>query len=149
LIDVVSKNGNLLLGLTPRADGSIPEHQVEVLLKLGQWLKEFGEAIYGTRPWIQAEGMAISSEDGIPLRFVKKEEKIYTFLLSRPRSRKLVLKPFDGVLKARSSTSIEMLGEEQLKWSQTSHGIEIELPKYLYPSPAYIVKIEPAPEIEK
>uniref|UniRef100_A0A7C5TIP5 alpha-L-fucosidase n=1 Tax=Ignisphaera aggregans TaxID=334771 RepID=A0A7C5TIP5_9CREN len=149
LIDVISKNGNLLLGVTPRADGTIPEHQVEVLLKLGQWLKTYCEAIYGTRPWIQAEGIAISSDDAIQLRFVKKEEKLYAFLLGKPRSRKLILKPLDGGFKAKESTSIEMLGEEPIKWRQISYGIEIELPRYIYLSPVYIIKIEPIPEIEK
>ena len=49
-IDVVSKNGVVLLNISPRADGSIPAEQVAVLEKMGGWLKEYGEAIYGTRP---------------------------------------------------------------------------------------------------
>lgn len=49
-IDVVSKNGVVLLNISPRADGSIPAEQVAVLEKMGAWLKEYGEAIYNTRP---------------------------------------------------------------------------------------------------
>lgn len=51
LVDIVSKNGVLLLNISPRSDGVIPSNQQEVLLQMGAWLKQHGEAIYGTRPW--------------------------------------------------------------------------------------------------
>jgi len=50
LIDIVSKNGNLLMNIGPRSDGTIPE-QVQQVLDVGAWLNVNGEAIYGTRPW--------------------------------------------------------------------------------------------------
>ncbi|MFI7108244.1 alpha-L-fucosidase [Nonomuraea sp. NPDC050227] len=53
LVDTVAKNGNLLLNIGPRADGSLPESQVERLRHLGAWLAAHGEAIYGTRPWVR------------------------------------------------------------------------------------------------
>ncbi|HMS36158.1 MAG TPA: alpha-L-fucosidase, partial [Arachnia sp.] len=54
LVDVVSKNGNLLINVGPRADGSIPELQLAAMRELGAWLGTNGEAVYGTRPWIRA-----------------------------------------------------------------------------------------------
>lgn len=149
LIDIISKNGNLLIGITPQADGTIPLHQAKVILKLGSWLSINGKAIYGTRPWIIAEGIGIGFRDGIPLRFARKENKLYVYILSKPRSRKLLLKPFEGVLKLKSNTYIEIIGEESIEWSQTSNGIEIKIPKYLSPQPVYVIEIEPVPDLEK
>jgi alpha-L-fucosidase len=60
LVDIVSKNGNLLLNVGPMADGTIPDVQAELLRGLGQWLKTYGEAIFGTRPWHRAEGTTIA-----------------------------------------------------------------------------------------
>ena len=54
LVDVVSKNGNLLINVGPRADGSIPELQAAALEQLGEWMRGHGGALYGTRPWFHA-----------------------------------------------------------------------------------------------
>ena len=51
LIDIVSKNGNLLVNVGPRSDGTIPEQVQSILRDIGSWLKTNGEGIYGTRPW--------------------------------------------------------------------------------------------------
>lgn len=53
IIENTSKNGNLLLNISPRADGTIPQEQQDVLLAIGAWLQVNGEAIHGTRPWVK------------------------------------------------------------------------------------------------
>jgi alpha-L-fucosidase len=64
LVDIVSKNGQLLLNVGPRADGTIPEGARQVLKKVGAWLKIHGEAIYDTRPWcVAGEGPTKKSVD--------------------------------------------------------------------------------------
>ncbi|PZF84822.1 alpha-L-fucosidase [Jiangella anatolica] len=51
LVDIVTRGGNLLLNVGPRADGTIPDEQLTPLRGLGEWLAAHGEAVYGTRPW--------------------------------------------------------------------------------------------------
>jgi alpha-L-fucosidase len=82
LVDIVSKNGNLLLNVGPMADGTIPPVQVDLLRGVGAWLATYGEAIYGTRPWERAEGATTS---GGRVRFTRRAsaegETIYALFL--------------------------------------------------------------------
>ena len=73
LSDVVSKNGNLLIGIGPKANGDIPKEEVQRLLVLGNWLKKYGDAIYKTRPfWLMPESATLSQ---IPVRFTLSTDK--------------------------------------------------------------------------
>ncbi len=73
LVDVVSKNGNLLINVGPRADGTIPELQEAAMLAMGAWLEVNGEAIYGTRPW-HRPGDALG---GSPVSYTTKGADLY------------------------------------------------------------------------
>ena len=96
LVDVISKNGNLLLNVGPRADGSIPALQLAALESLGAWMVTNGEAVYGTRPWIRA------SDPGVA--YTCKGNQVFCHSLA-PQSGALVLPP-----ELASSTSVRWLG---------------------------------------
>ncbi|PHM05575.1 alpha-L-fucosidase, partial [Nostoc sp. 'Peltigera malacea cyanobiont' DB3992] len=73
-VDIVSKNGNLLLNIGPNADGSISKLQTERLLGLGKWLDVNGEAIFGSRYWIRSEDV---STQGIRVRYTTNKGNLY------------------------------------------------------------------------
>jgi alpha-L-fucosidase len=81
LVDIVSNNGNLLLNLGPRSDGSISEIQFDRLHALGRWLQVNGEGIFGTRPWLRASA---KTSTGTDIRFTCKGGNLYAFLLGEP-----------------------------------------------------------------
>jgi alpha-L-fucosidase len=85
-IDGVSKNGNLLLNVGPRANGAIPEAQAARLKAFGTWLRANGAAIYGTRPWVRAEGL---TGDGLPVRFTSAAGRLNLIVLGQPRGERL------------------------------------------------------------
>ena len=88
-VDIVSKNGNLLLNVGPRGeDARIPEIQLERLRWLGDFLAVNGEAIYDSRPWKRAEG---TTREGIPVRFTCRDRTLYATLLGTPESRVVTL----------------------------------------------------------
>jgi alpha-L-fucosidase len=103
LIDTVSKNGNLLLNVGPKADGTIPEMQQKPLLELGKWLSVNGEAIYDTRPWNRAEGQI---SDGTKVRFTAKEKTVYAHIQKAPASNEIKLNQFNG----EKFTQVSLLG---------------------------------------
>ena len=84
-VDIVTKNGNLLLNVAPRGeDARIPDVQLDRLRWLGDFLADAGEAIHGTRPWTRAEG---ETRDGVPVRFTERDGRLYATLLGTPASR--------------------------------------------------------------
>lgn len=135
LVDIVSKNGNLLLDVGPEADGTIPPVQMSRLLALGAWLKQNGEAIYATHPWKRAEG---ETTDGLHVRFTQKDSALYATLLGQPKTSVITLK----TLSPKAGSEIRLLGEAKaLKWSQQGDDIKVELPAKLPGQYAYVLRI--------
>jgi alpha-L-fucosidase len=137
LVDIISKNGNLLLNVGPMPDGRIPEIQKKILLGIGNWLEINGEGIYGTRSWERAEG---KTKDNLEVRFTCKNEILFIHLLSRP-----VGKAFEIIsLKIPQNSEIFMLGyKNQLKWEQYGEDLIISTPENLKESPVYVFKVIP------
>lgn len=145
LVDIVSKNGNLLLNVGPKADGTISDEDKAVLLEIGEWMEKNGEAIYGSRPWrIAAEGPTKVAEgqftDGKDkvftaedFRFTVKGDSLYAICLHYPEDGRVTIKAlgeqdashlpkFHGIIKR-----IEILGfEEQPVWNRDGEGLHIE-----------------------
>jgi alpha-L-fucosidase len=136
LVDIVSKNGNLLLDVGPEADGTIPPVQMERLRALGAWLHQNGEAIYGTHPWKRAEG---KTNDSIDVRFTQKNGDLFATLLGKPKSSSIMIKN----VTAAPSSEITLLGNSApLKWSQQGEDVQVSLPAKLLGNYAYVLKMK-------
>lgn len=141
-VDIVSKNGNLLLDVGPKADGTIPELQVERLKGLGQWLDVNGEAIFGTQPWLKAESNTTS---GVPVRFTFKKGKLFAILLEKPGNSKIRIPD----LIAEDGTMLHLLGSGgTLHWKNEEEGMSIELPAHMDDAPAYTISFSAQPMIK-
>jgi alpha-L-fucosidase len=121
-IDIVSKNGNLLLNVGPRADGTIHELQRRCLLGLGAWLDTNGEAVRGTRPWKRASS---TTEDGIDVRFTQREGTLYALLLGRPKTPEVRIRD----LTAAPGSTARWLGTDaDLSWEQHGTDLTVRVP---------------------
>lgn len=142
-VDIVSKNGNLLLNVGPLADGTIPEIQRERLLGLGEWLDVNGAAIFDTRPWEVAEG---ETDSGVGVRFTQKDGDLYAMLLDTPAAHTVEIKG----LRCASDAAIRLLGDEKpLVWRATDRGMAVTLNGALPAAPAHALHISPAPAWEQ
>lgn len=134
-IDIVSKNGNLLLNVGPKANGSIPEGQLVRLRGLGDWLKINGEAIYATRPWTRASAQTVG---GGRVRFTKKGNTLYLFLLDEPAGNSVTIKDF----KIDAGKKVTLLdGNAAVSYKNDGADLKIELPGNFQKSTAYAFKI--------
>jgi alpha-L-fucosidase len=139
LVDIVSKNGNLLLNVGPMLGGKIPDIQKDRLVGLKAWLDVNGEAIFATRPWIRAEG---STAAGTGIRFTSKDDSLYATLMGTPAGSEVEI----TYIKAHPDTTITLLGREgPLQWTQEGEDLKIVIGEPLPEKPAYVLKLTPAP----
>lgn len=142
-VDVVSKNGTLLLSIPQRGDGTIDEREVAFLEKLGAWTKVNGEGIFGSRPWtVFGEGptkiprgragdavIAFTPED---IRFTTKDGRLYLFLLAEPTGTTVVKSLGLDAPTGRRIKTLELVGSaEPLRWRQDGAALHIEKPARL------------------
>ncbi len=136
LVDIVAKNGNLLLDVGPEPDGTIPPIQVDRLHKLGAWLKQNGDAIFDTKPWIRATG---KTADGIDVRFTAKDNAIYAVLLDRPKGSSVTLLDVD----ASPHTRATMLGSgTDLPIRAQGNNLLVKLPAELPGDYAWVIRLD-------
>lgn len=135
LIDIVSKNGNLLLNVGPMADGTIPKIQKKRLLEIGSWLEINGEAIFGTNPWLIAEGKTV---DNIDIRYTMKGNILFAILLDKPKKSSIIIDELNNF----KISQINMLGfNKDILWKYEANQLHISIPENLWDSPAYSFKI--------
>ncbi len=135
LVEIVSKNGNLLLNIGPMADGTIPEIQRDRVLSLGKWLATNGEAIYGTRPWTRSSATTPEKND---VRFTRKGDDIYAIILGTPPGSSVEIPS----LKIPAGSRLQLLGREgELEWKQVGSGVAITVPDFPAGAPAHSIKI--------
>jgi alpha-L-fucosidase len=155
LVDIVSKNGNLLLNFGPKSDGTIPDEVQQVLRDVGSWLKVNGDAIYGTRPWrTYGEGPTkvtagsfndtnlkpYTAED---YRFTTKGETLYAIELGWPMKGEAVIKSLNGPIPGEKGVGmVELLGAGRVQFSQKEDGLHIQVPAQNPGKYAYVYKIE-------
>lgn len=156
LVDIVSKNGCLLLNVGPRPDGTIPEEDQAILKAIGGWLKINGEAIYDTTYWkvfgegptsvstghvSEAKDKPFTSED---LRFTTRDGILYVTGLAWPSDNRITVKSLakGSELYPNEIAAVTLLGQEaELKWTRTAEGLAVALPQAKPSDYAYVLKV--------
>ena len=147
LVDVVSKNGNLLLSVPLRADGTFDEKEAKILTEFGEWMNINKEAIYDTTPWkVFGEGPIADSDIAInaqgfnegsytnttaqEIRFTQKGDDLYVTALAWPENKKVIVKSLaqGNELYPEEIKEVELLGYGKVGFKRTAEGLVIELP---------------------
>jgi alpha-L-fucosidase len=141
LVDVVSKNGNLLLNVGPKADGTISEGQRQRLLEIGKWLEINGEAIYGTRPWeTYREGpntdrYNLTSED---IRYTANDDYLYAIVMDWPQTDTVMLTSVSGF----EIVNLSLLGYGDISFAEVDGYLIVQLPKVKPCDHAFVLKFK-------
>jgi alpha-L-fucosidase len=144
LVNIVSKNGNLLLSIPVRGDGTIDADEVTFLEGMAKWMDVNSEGVFGSRPWkVSGEGQARSgggmfSEGRISytaqdFRFTTKGSTLYAFMLGWPSDRRAVITSLASnspQVSGRKITDVSLLGYKgKLEWTQDTQGLSVRLPE--------------------
>ncbi|HEX8333577.1 MAG TPA: alpha-L-fucosidase [Segetibacter sp.] len=124
MIDIVSKNGNMLLNVSPKADGTLPQVQVATLLSIGNWMDVNSEAIYDTHNWIK---FSEKDSSGSNINFTVKGNVLYAIIQKKYPSGEIFIKSLPASIgKIRQVT---MLGSnKKLQFVQDSKGLRVNVP---------------------
>jgi alpha-L-fucosidase len=141
LADIVSKNGNLLLNVGPKADGTISAIQLDRLHKLGAWLDVNGEALFDSRPWVRASA---SAPDGTDIRFTSKGGALYAIFVNPITGNTLRI---PSVRTEAPETTAQILGTSApASISQNGNDLIVTSGGPLPRPYAVTVKLHPAPK---
>ena len=139
LVDIVAKNGNMLLNILQKPDGSIDDETQYLLSELADWFAICGDAIYGTRPWrdygegdtrvlikgFKEEQTGWTASD---YRFVQKGNTLYAFMLNAPENRRAVVK---SLSESDPVTAVTLMGAGPCAFSQAFGVLTVKLPDQL------------------
>lgn len=161
-LDRISKNGNMLLNISPKADGTIPQEQKDILLAIGTWLKKYGEAIYATRAWeTYGEGPTkMGSGHGVmgapragtaqDVRYTRSKDSttLYAILLGWEKNQaEIILKSLSSDrINLKNLKSVELINGKSgeylsLKYRQKKEGLSVKLPECTFEEMAYVIKL--------
>lgn len=154
LVDVVSKNGNLLINVVLRPDGSLDPEAEKVVADMTAWMKVNSESIYATKPWvtfgegpIRAKGGSFKEDFGFTakdVRYVGKGDgTVYATLMGKPDASEIVLTALAKQSSGNAGIrSVRLLGsKEPVKWSWDGDGLHIQLPFGSFSDIASVLKI--------
>lgn len=161
LVDIVSKNGNLLLSVPLRADGTFDEKEEKILKEFGAWMKINSEAIYDSRPWkVFGEGPIADSDIALnaqgfnegaygvatseEIRFTQKGNNLYAVALAWPEDGMIVIKSLSESSRLLNGkiNEVELLGYGKVDFIRTEKGLEISLPETNLNDIAPVIKIK-------